>query len=73
MSMDYVRKTYGVPAKRGGLIAYRTKYRTRMGRITKATHHIYVRFEDAQFSVPIHPTDEHLTYLPPNAEGQVSS
>lgn len=67
MSMDYVRRTYGVPAKRGGQVAYRTKHRARIGRITKADHRIYVRFEDARFSVPIHPADEHLTYLPPDA------
>jgi hypothetical protein len=52
MSMDYVRRTYGVPAKRG----LRVTVDGRPGVITRATHYVYVRFDDVGFSRPCHPT-----------------
>jgi hypothetical protein len=58
MSMEYVRKTYGVPAKRG--MAVETDYRRgkeKKGAVAAATHYVMVRFEGRNFSVPCHPTE----------------
>ena len=68
MSMDYIRKYYGVPAKLGGRVAWDTSKGTRYGSITGATAYIYVRFDDAKHPVPLHPMEEGLRYLTPNAE-----
>ena len=67
MSFDYIRRYYGVPAKRGGRVALDTNKGTREGVITNATHYLHVRFDDVKHSVPIHPQDEGLRYLTPNA------
>jgi len=61
MSMEYVRKTYGVPAKRGRLVEvyYRFQGLWRLAvrdRITSASNCIYVG------GVPVHPTDN-VVYL----------
>ena len=52
-SFDYVRNTYGVPARRGGRV------RTSMGEgtITKADQYVWVKIDGAKFSEPWHPTD----------------
>ncbi len=63
MSLEYVRKYYGVPAKRGRRIEWYYKGVMREGTITRATHNIFVRFDGAKHSVPIHPTDSGLKYL----------
>lgn len=60
MSMDYVRRYYGVPAKRGGRIRF--DYDGSEGTITRATAHIWVRFDGVKWSVPLHPTWM-VTYL----------
>lgn len=60
---DYIRETYGVPAMRGGRVAWDTPAGTRQGTITRATHYIYVRFDDCNHSVPIHPKEDGLSYL----------
>ena len=59
MSMAYVRRYYGVPARRGA----RVTYNGRPGRITSADHRIRVRFDGDNFSSIIHPTEEGLIYL----------
>ena len=57
MSMEYVRKTYGVPAKRGGRVLYTGDHSgARYGTITGASHRIRVRFDGFKFSLPLHPT-----------------
>jgi len=53
MSMDYVRKRYGVPAKRGKRVTVDGK----SGRITSAKGgYILVRFDGMPISIPCHPT-----------------
>lgn len=69
MSMDYVRRYYGVPAKKGGRVSLEVNRptglgpMTRLGTITSATHYILVRFDDVTFSVPVHPKEDGLRYL----------
>jgi hypothetical protein len=65
MSFDYIRRYYDVPAKRGGRVAWDTRDGTREGTITRATHYVYVRFDDAKIAVPLHPEEIGLRYLPP--------
>jgi len=65
MSIDYIRKYYGVPAKRGGRVKWTTSKGIRMGTITGATNYIYVRFDDAKHPVPLHPKEEGLEYAEP--------
>ncbi|AXA95439.1 hypothetical protein [Microbacterium sp. PM5] len=59
MTLEYVRRYYGVPAIRGR----RVTYMGRPGRITSADHRIRVRFDGDEFSSIIHPTEEGLVYL----------
>lgn len=57
MSMAYVRRYYGVPARRGRLVAYQDGYNLHLGRITSAPHQ-YINIGGR----PFHPTYE-LVYL----------
>jgi hypothetical protein len=64
MSMEYVRKTYNVPAKRGGKIRYWWLGSWYYGTITSATNYIRVRMDGEKTRrVNIHPTDINLQYL----------
>jgi hypothetical protein len=63
MSFDYIRRYYGVPAKRGMRVAWSASGGTRLGTITKATHYVYVRFDGVKHSVPLHPKEDGLQYL----------
>lgn len=63
MSFEYIRRCYGVPARRGGRIEWTTKSGTKSGTITGATHYLNVRFDGTNHSVPIHPKEEGLRYL----------
>ena len=63
MSFDYIRKYYGVPAKRGGRVAWDTKKGTRTGKIVSATAYVYILFDDAKHQVPLHPKEAGLRYL----------
>ena len=61
MSMDYIRRTYGVPAKRGGRIQYDGWHPDdgpKCGTITSATRsgHIRVRFDGERRTYKLHPT-----------------
>lgn len=56
---QYVRDTYGVPAKRGGRVVYQGKE----GTITSATHYVHVRLDGEKTPRRYHPKD--LVYLPP--------
>jgi hypothetical protein len=50
--MDYVRRTYGVPARRG----LRVTVDGKPGVITRATHYVFVRFDGTDYSRACHPT-----------------
>ena len=57
--MDYIRKTYGVPAKRGG----RVTFCGCPGTITGARYgRLRVRFDGEKDAVPLHPT-YNIVYL----------
>lgn len=63
MSMEYVRKTYGVPAKRGGRVEYTGGGKVELGTITSARNgHVYIQLDGWSFAKPFHPTWE-LRYL----------
>ncbi len=63
MSLEYIRNTYGVPAKRGGIVEYSGAGRTLRGVITGADGaHVRVRLEGGKFSMKFHPTWK-LRYL----------
>jgi hypothetical protein len=59
MSMEWVRSTYGVPAKRGGHILFDGE----PGVIMSASHLLHVRMIDGE-RVLLHPTWR-VEYLPP--------
>jgi uncharacterized protein (DUF1330 family) len=64
MSMEYIRKTYNVPAKRGGRVMLKRGRVSMLGTIVRATHYVYIRFDDSKLAVPFHPKDDSLSYLP---------
>jgi hypothetical protein len=63
MSMEYIRKTYNVPVKRGGRVRLKCGRRSMLGTITRATHYVYIRFDDTKITLPFHPLDGSLSYL----------
>lgn len=65
MSFDFVRKTYGVPAKRGGKVEVRGPDDCWMsGKLVRADHHVIVRPDGMDVSLRFHPTDSNnLRYL----------
>lgn len=70
MSMEWVRSTYGVPAKRGGRVRLLDGFGAAAGKegtITSATNRINVRLDDDGYASPFHPTWE-LEYLDPSYE-----
>ena len=63
MSMAYVRRTYGVPAKRGGRVEVRMPNGAVFrGTITRATHVVFIRVDGDRYARPYHPTDPALRY-----------
>lgn len=63
MSIDYIRKTYGVPAKKGGRVEYTGRAEPALGTITGADGaHLMIRLDGARFALPYHPTWK-LRYL----------
>ena len=57
MTIAYVRKAYGVPAKRKGRVSYTGEGRVELGTITGACgSHLRVRLDGIKHSVPFHPT-----------------
>lgn len=63
MSMDYIRKTYNVPAKRGGRVEYTHPKPARMGTIIGADGaRLRIRLDGEKFVGRYHPTWE-LRYL----------
>ena len=68
MSLEYIRRAYGVPAKRGGKVEYlATNGELIDGTIVGADgQYLSVRLGDNKRAVPMHPT-WHLKYLPEEA------
>lgn len=65
MSMDYIRTTYGVPAKRGGRVEYTGGTVPVLGTITGAHGaRLRIRLDGSEHIHNFHPTWE-LRYLPP--------
>lgn len=63
MSLDYIRKRYGVPAKRFGRVEYTGQGKPALGTITGARGaRLLIRLDGQKNSFPYHPTWE-LSYL----------
>jgi hypothetical protein len=65
MSMEWVRKTYGVPAKRGGRIIYTGSSEPEYGTIVGTrSGRLLIRLDGMKYThpLPFHPTYE-LRYL----------
>lgn len=64
MSIAWIRKSYGVPAYRGGRVEYTGEERSELGTITGTCGgHLRIRLDGVRHSMPFHPTWE-LRYLP---------
>lgn len=63
-ALEWIRKTYSVPAKRGGRVEYRGGGDGVLGTITGARGgHLLVRLDGWRMSLRYHPTWE-MRYLP---------
>lgn len=63
MSFDYIRKTYGVPVKRGARVEYSGVSPSVVGTIISASGaHVNILLDGAKHAMPFHPTWE-LRYL----------
>ncbi len=63
MSMAYIRKTYGVPAKRGGRVEYTGRGKPELGTICGAAGaHLSIRLDGIKHTMTFHPTWK-LRYL----------
>lgn len=70
MSMSWIRKTYGVPAKRGGRVEYTGRGWSELGTITSArSGRVNIRLDGEKHAGPFHPTWA-LRYLPAAKKGQ---
>lgn len=68
MSLEYIRKTYGVPAKRGGRVEYTGDGTPERGTITSADGaRLRVRLDGLKHPAHFHPTWK-LRYLQSTAE-----
>lgn len=57
MSMAYIRKAYGVPAKRGGRVEYTGDGRSEFGTIAGANGaHLSIRLDGLKHTMLFHPT-----------------
>lgn len=66
--MQYIRDSYGVPARRGGRVVYTGGARTTTGTITSAAGaRLRVRMDGDKRSGIYHPTRE-MRYLPKQAQ-----
>jgi len=67
--MDYIRRTYRVPAKRGGRVKYTGKGRDELGTIAGAAGaHLSIRLDGVKHTLPFHPTWK-LEYLDETGSG----
>ncbi|QMV00126.1 hypothetical protein GHV40_00870 [Devosia sp. D6-9] len=65
MGIAWVRKYYGVPAKRGGRVEYTGEGHSEFGTIAGARGaHLSIRLDGWKFALPFHPTWK-LRYLTP--------
>lgn len=63
MSLEWIRKRYGVPAKRGGRIEYTGEGKPELGTICGASGgHLSIRLDGVKHTMPFHPTWK-LRYL----------
>lgn len=63
MSMDYIRETYGVPAKVGGRVNWRGGRHPSPGTITGSKGgYLMIRLDGQQHAMPYHP-DWFIEYL----------
>lgn len=63
MSIEYIRRNYGVPAKVGGRVKYTGGRHPMPGTITGTSGaHLMIRLDGQQHSMPYHP-DWQLEYL----------
>lgn len=53
MSFDYIANTYGLKLKKGQVVTALGK----LGVVTKATHHVWVRLSEEKVANPYHPSD----------------
>lgn len=61
--MDWIRKTYGVPAKKGGRVEYTGGDKSQFGTIVSASRgYLNIRLDGARHAQPFHPTWE-LRYI----------
>jgi hypothetical protein len=68
MSIAWIRKTYRVPAKRGGRVEYTGCGRSELGTITGAkSGHLGIRLDGQKHALPFHPTWK-LRYLDSTGE-----
>jgi len=57
MSMDYIRRAYGVPAKRGGRVSFTAGEKAVQGTIVAARgHYLRVRWDESGLTHSMHPT-----------------
>ncbi len=74
---DYIRRTYGVPARVGGRVSVGGRPGT-LRSMRGDQHYLHVRFDDATFTVNAHPIDrvEYLDSEPQaetNRSGSISA
>jgi len=63
MSMKWVRKNYGVPAKRGGRVEYTGRGKRELGTIRSASgSYLMIQIDGVKHARPFHPMWE-LQYL----------
>jgi hypothetical protein len=67
MSMDYIRRTYGVPAKRGVRVQFTDATKSVQGTIIGSRgQYIRVRWDETGFVHTMHPTWMMVYLKPPN-------
>ena len=70
MSMEYIRRFYHVPAKRGGRVEYTGCGSTELGTIRSARGScLNIQLDGLRYAMPFHPTWE-LRYLPAASTGR---
>jgi hypothetical protein len=66
--MKYVRKAYGVPARRGGRVEYTGEGKPELGTIRSASGgHLNIQLDGVKHTLPLHPTWK-LRYLDASPE-----
>ncbi|MBN8955000.1 MAG: hypothetical protein J0H17_00070 [Rhizobiales bacterium] len=69
MSIAWIRKAYGVPAKRGGRVEYTGEGKPEFGTIAGAKgSHLSIKLDSCKHTMPFHPTWK-IRYLEDRKEG----